>query len=165
MFRNCCWLFVVFALIGCGHAIDAAPNARESGRPTKRGSDTQLTGALLAGDEVRVRKLTDEIMTKRRSVSKAELTDDRAIPPNVLLRATYENRDYQLGVKTVSDYSLCLLQIQNHTSSENILRIVAPVLHQQCSEAKHCEVCNSQAFPVRTEVKERLIEYWLSKLN
>jgi hypothetical protein len=159
-------LLVVLALSGCcqAHAV-AAANDGHPDRATVRRDDTELTAALITGDEESARKLTDDIIAGKRSVVKAEVRDDRAVAPNVLLRTTYANRDYQLGVNTVSEYALCVLQIQNHTSSENILRIVAPALQQQCSEKKPCEVCNAQASPVNAEVKQYLIDYWVSKLK
>src|SRR5437667_2357542 len=106
-------LFVVLALSGCcqTHPVTAVSKS-DPVRATVRQDDTDLTAALIRGDEERVRELTDEIFAGKRSVTKAEVYDERALAPNVLLRTTYENRDYQLGVNTVSDYALCVLQIQ-----------------------------------------------------
>lgn len=158
-------LLVVLALSGCcqTYAVAAASNSHAD-RAMVRPADTELIAALISGDEERARKLTDGIIAGKRSVMKVEVNDQRALAPNVLLRTTYENRDYQLGVNTVSEYALCVLQIQNHTSSENILRAITPA-EQECSKAKPCEVCNAQAFPVRMEVKQHLIDYWVSKLK
>jgi hypothetical protein len=157
---------LVLALSGCcqTHSVAAESNGHTD-RATVRPHDTELTAALIRGDERRARKLTDDILSGKRSVVKAEVRDERAVATNVLLRTTYANRDYQLGVNTVSEYALCILEIQNHTSSESILRIVVPALQQQCSEKKPCEVCNAQAFPVNAEVKQHLIDYWVSKLK
>src|SRR4051794_16401531 len=145
MFRSWYSVVVVMALSGCCQSTRGVAAAAVTAEPGMvRAKDSGLTKALITGDEERARKMTDEIVIGRRPIVIAELNDERAIAPNVLLRTTYENRDYQLGVNTVSEYALCLLQIRNHTSSENILRIVAPALQQQCSEAKPCEVCNAQ---------------------
>lgn len=164
MFRRLQWIVIVVALNGCYQGALTPANSGRNQSAAVRAHDTELTQALITGDEERARRLTDEITSGTRSISQAELRDDRPIAANVLLRTTYENRDYQLGVNTVSEYALCVLQIRNHTSSENILRVIAPALQQQCSRSESCEVCNAQAFPVSVEVKRQLIDYWRSKL-
>jgi hypothetical protein len=127
--------------------------------------DSELATALLKGDEQRAQTLTNDIIAGRRAVTKTELMDERPVAPNVLLRTTSENRDYQLGVGTVSEYALCVLQIRAHTSSANVLRVVAPALERQCSAQRPCEVCNAQAFPVGAEVKRQLVSYWMSRVE
>jgi hypothetical protein len=157
-------LFASLALSAFCHTTQAPTRATEP-HSVQGAARTDLTAALLAGDEERVHMLTAEIFAGKRSISKTELADEREAAPNIFLRATYENRGYQLGVNTVSEYVLCNLQIQSHASSENILRIVAPALQKECSSARRCEVCDAQAFPVSTAVKRRLVEYWSSKLK
>lgn len=165
MFRNAALAIALFALNNCCHAQAVTTSTATAKGATAGSEDTMLAAALIAGDEQRTLKLTQELLAGKRSVAKVDLTDDRQVAPNILLRATYEDRDYQLGVSTVSEYTLCLLQIKNRTSSENILRVVAPTLQRECSEKNPCEVCNAQAFPVRAEIKQQLVNYWITRLE
>jgi hypothetical protein len=109
--------------------------------------------------------LTNDILNDRERVQAQDVSDDRAVAPNTLLRATYGERDYQLGVNTISDYVICLLQIRNHTSTLAVLRRTAPLLATICSENRSgCDVCNSQSIPVDKRIKDALQQYWMSTL-
>jgi len=165
MSRKSAWVIVVFALNNCCHARAATSSTVVLNDVPPQPAGTLLAAALIAGDEGRALKLTQELLASKGSIEKADLKDDRRVAPNILLRATYDNRDYQLGVDTVSEYALCLLQIKYRTSSENILRVVAPALQRECSEKNPCEVCNAQAFPVRVEIKQQLVSYWFTQLR
>jgi hypothetical protein len=124
-----------------------------------------IAATLLSADEPLITKTTEDVLAGRRMMSKAALTDDRPISPNVVLRARHGNRDYQLGVNTVDEYALCVLQLRDETSSSAILRSVDPDLERRCSLLSPCEICNAQAFPVSAIVKKRLAEYWTSRLE
>ena len=134
-------------------------------RPTPEDS---LAGALVSGNQERVRRLTDEVLTGMRTIGFETLTDERAVAPYTLLAGTVDGRYWQLGIERVSEYMLCLLQLRNRTSSDAILNAVAPALGAQCSystapNSRGCEVCNSQAVPVSSDVKNALVGYWLSR--
>lgn len=156
-------LAVLLILLSCAHDVPSSHSIGNSRPTVAEQADGSLAAALVAGNEELARKLTDEIIAGRRNVSERELRDERSIAPNVLLRTTYGNRDYQLGVNTVSEYVLCALQIRHQTSSENILQATAPEVRERCSSTTACEVCNAQAFPVSAEVKKQLIEYWAAR--
>jgi len=128
--------------------------------------NTELATLLLNGtDDVRLRKLTNDILNDRERVRAQDVSDDRTVAPNTLLRTSYGERDYQLGVDTVSDYVICLLEIRNHTSTLGVLRRTAPSLAKMCSDDRSgCDVCNSQSVPVDKRIKDELQRYWRSTL-
>ena len=132
-------------------------------------NEDQLAAVLLSGDELQARRLTDEVVAGKRTVGASLLTDERSLPRNIVLRTTVDGRDWQLGVDDVSEYALCVLELKDRTSSEEILTRVAPSLRSQCTTATRpksggCEICNSQAFPVSGSVKSALVGYWRSRL-
>src|SRR5262245_59404848 len=138
------------------------------GIPSRPAPEDSLAGALVSGDQERDRQLRDEVLTGTRTIAFDTLTDERAVAPYTLLACTVDGRYWQLGVGRVSEYVLCLLQLVNRTSSDAILNAVAPALGAQCSystapNSRGCEVCNSQAVPVSSDVKDALVGYWLSR--
>jgi hypothetical protein len=147
------------AAAGCAAKFD-------TGKPTT--GEDQLADALVAGDDSQVRQITDQILAGARPLNPGMLTDERTVAPGVILRATTDNKQWQLGVERVSDYGLCLLELRNGTSSDEILRAIDPVLRTQCTIAttpntRGCEICNSQSIPVSADVKTALVSYWRSR--
>jgi hypothetical protein len=132
--------------------------------PEVRTGDSDLAVALLSDDEVKANQIAAEILSGNRKVLEGELRDDRNMPPDIVLRTIYERRLYQLGTATVSDFTICLLQMKHHTSSANVLGEIDPSL-KVCLTSPLCDVCNSHAFPVDFEVKLKLQDYWSSRLN
>jgi len=133
-------------------------------------NEDHLAAALVSGDESQVRSLTDEVVGGKRTLDSRLLKDDRAVARNIILWATVDDREWQIGVEHVSDYALCVLELKNRTSSDKILSAVAPTLRSQCTTAttpntRGCEVCDSHAFPVSSDVKSALVGYWRSKLS
>jgi hypothetical protein len=130
-------------------------------------STGELSSLLVNGDdEVALRRVTEEILVGRKRIQLADISDNRNVARSLLLRATYGNRDYQLGVSTVSDYAICLLQIRHSVSTLSVLRQVAPALAKNCSQTEgSCDVCNSQSFPVDARVRDVLQQYWRSSVE
>jgi hypothetical protein len=152
-------LTLVLAAAGCAAKFDS--------RKPPEGED-QIAAALVAGDDSQIRQITDQVLAGTRPLNRGMLTDERTVAPGVILRATIENKQWQLGAERVSDFGLCLLELRNRTSSDEILNTIAPVLRTQCtiattSNAHGCEVCNSQAIPVSDDVRSALVTYWRSR--
>ena len=129
--------------------------------------NTTLATLLISGsDEAQLQKLADDILNGREPLKPQDVLDNRAVARNVLLRAAYGQRDYQMGVSTISDYAICLLEIRHNTSTLSVLQRTAPSLARLCSGDKSgCDVCNSQSFPVDAHIKETLQQYWGSMLT
>src|SRR5258705_9747631 len=106
-----------------------------NGQNARTGNQDQLAAVLLSGDELRARRLTDEVVAGTRAVDVGLLTDERILPRNIILRTTVDGRDWQLGVDHVSEYALCVLELKDRTSSEEILSRVAPSLRSRCTTA------------------------------
>lgn len=158
LIRNSLLILVALALAGCAAKFD-------SGNATT--GEDQLAAALVAGNDSQVRQITDQVLAGTRRLNLGILTDERKVAPGMILRATIDSKSWQLGIEHVSDYALCMLELRNRTSSDEILNIVAPPLRAQCTVAatpntRGCEVCNSQAIPVSGDVKSALVTYWRS---
>jgi hypothetical protein len=161
------WSFVALSLflLGC-QAVATTPRTSSAGRGVDAAvTRVDIAAALLSGDEAVGRRVTNDVLEGRSVLLKSALTDERPISPNVVLRATAGNHDYQFGVTTVAEYALCLLQLRHETSSEAVLRTVDPTVAERCSATRACEVCNAQAFSVSADVKARLAEYWSPTLE
>ena len=165
MCRSLCLVTAITVLGSCDQTAPRVTAAADSHGVAAQVDARALAQALNIGDETRINALTNDILAGKRLITRMEVSNDSKVAPNVLLRASYANRDYQLGVNTVSEYVLCLLEIKNQTSSEQILRKVDPAMQENCSRGRPCEVCNSQAFPVDVDVKRRIVGYWLPKLK
>ena len=75
-------LTLVTAVAGCVDKFARNPMAGED----------QLTAALVAGDDLHVRQITDQILAGARSLNLGMLTDERTVGPGVILRATADNK-------------------------------------------------------------------------
>jgi len=159
LLRGSLLLAAMLAVAGCAATFDTGKRAT---------GEDQLAAALVAGNDIQVRQITDEVVAGTRTLNLEMLTDQRTVALGMIVRATINNKQWQLGVERVSDFGLCLLELRDRTSSDEILSAVAPALRTQCTTAttpntRGCEICNSQAVPVSDDVRSALVIYWRSK--
>ena len=160
MCRSRMWM-----IVACGAWLAILPCAAAEGGAGEPASCAapDLVQALVAGDEARARECTEAMFAGRLEIREADLYDSRTVAYNIILRASTNLRDLQLGVDTVADYVMCVLEIKNKTETCRILHEVAPGLVPNCGD--ECQVCNSRAYPVGDEVKDRLRRYWARRLG
>lgn len=153
---------------GCSLLLSASDTlAGQSAEAPRPCAAQDLAPALVLGDEERAGVCTRAMLSGEFQIESADIEDNRQVAPNILLRATQDDRwDLQLGINTVGEYVMCALEIQQKTSSRTILREVAPDLLSTCGgQFSGCEVCNSRVYRVPDEVVARLREYWLRRLG
>src|SRR4051812_38009446 len=112
-------LLLLCLCFACSHRMPVSRRTdvgQQNGEISLPGDSIFMT-ALIRGDEGRIRELSDDVLSGKRVLMKSELIDARSVAPNVVLRATYAGNDWQLGVNTISEFALCLLEIKNQTSS------------------------------------------------
>jgi hypothetical protein len=71
---------------------------------------------------------------------------------------------YHLGVNTVSDYLLCLLQFRERIDSRSILEQCCPGALSDCKDQYECDACNAAIYPLPPEIRAHLVEYWRKQL-
>ena len=148
------WLAVLPCAAGEGKSGEPAPCAA-----------ADLVQALVAGDEARAKECTEAMFAGKLEIREADLRDGRTVAYNIVLRASTKWHDLQLGVDTVADYVMCVLEIKNETDACLILDEVAPGQFPNCRIGEGREVCNSLVYPVGNDIKEHLRRYWSRRLG
>ena len=66
-----------------------------------------------------------------------------------------------LGVETIGDYFLCLLEIRHRRYTASILSETAPQLIATVPEGS-CGICCSEAYPLPDSIRRAVADYWLA---
>ena len=111
-----------------------------------------------------VNAIADGIVDGTIRIEKPWLLDDAAEDISFSVRnVSIVEGVTHLGVKSVSQFSMCLLELREKTDSREILRNISPDLVSQLTSV-NCGVCCSLVFELPPEVESTLRGYWLSQL-
>lgn len=133
-------------------------------RPAHPGPEDDIRAAMTRGDIAAVNAYANSVAFKGTPVDSQLLDDWSVIPTPFTL--TYPNGEVNhLGVRTVADFVLCLLEVRHHEFTCDLVRRYAPTVRAECPTNTCGVCCTLTGAPFPEAVREVLVEYWKSRLN
>lgn len=119
--------------------------------------------ALVHGRQPEVDAFSRRVLAGDALITAGMLDDQREVDRAVVVRLEISGRTAQYGVDRVCDYFMCLLEARGRMSTREIVDVSS--FGRPCKLEEACEVCNSLTYPIPPTLRERLRQYWRTRLN